>query len=190
MNLFVVYDLTSGAPKRHGFCGSDDVALQAISTNNEGVVDVTNLADWDGNETNWIWNGSALVLKPANPVALLAAAKQAQTEILQAAYNISILAPVSFTTAAGTTSMFAQDVTSKANMQDAIDAGIKSETWDLNLWLDANGAVITPFTLSDLQSLAAALEAYDTPKFSELLSLLAQVNAATTIEAVQAVTWS
>ena len=127
---------------------------------------------------------------PPDPATVLANAKGAQSAQLQAAYQAAILAPVSFTTAAGATANFAQDATAKANLQDALAGSEKSSAWALNLWLDVNGATVTPFTYGDLQGLAAAMEAYDVPKYSELLALLAQVNSATTPAAVNAVVWS
>ena len=127
---------------------------------------------------------------PPDPATVLANAKGAQSAQLQAAYQAAILAPVSFTTAAGVTANFAQDATAKANLQDALAGSEKSSAWALNLWLDVNGATVTPFTYGDLQGLAAAMEAYDVPKYSELLALLAQVNSATTPAAVNAVVWS
>ena len=59
----------------------------------------------------------------------------------------------------------------------------------MNLWQDKTGAVVTPFTYADLQGLAAAMEAADTPQYVHLLTLIAAVTAATTLAAVAAVSW-
>ena len=126
---------------------------------------------------------------PPDPATVLANAKAAKAVELQGAYQAAILAPVSFTTSAGATATFAQDASAKANLSDALLGSETSQAWALNLWLDVNGAVVTPFTYADLQGLSAALEAYDTPKFSELLTLIGQVNAATTLAVVQAFVW-
>ena len=188
MSLFLVYDLATGNPKRHGICGDHDIGVQALS--GEGVADISNLADWDGNESNWVWNGTAITKKVVDSQSQLAAAKAAQIASLQAAYQRALTAPVSYTTKAGTTATFAQDATTVSNLQDALLGSQASQTWSINLWLDVSGSPVSPFTFADLQGLAAAMESADTPKFTELLTLIAQVNAATTIAAVQAIIWS
>ena len=188
MNLFLVYNSTTGIPKRWGYCSPNDVSIQAQS--GEGVADITSLAGWDNNEQNWIWNGSAIVAATPDPVVQLAAAKSTQSQLMQTAYQNAISAPVTYTTAAGTTANFAQDITSKNNLSDAILGSQKTQVWDLNIWLDDTGATVTPFTYADLEGLSAAMEAYDTPKYTELLTLIAQINAATTVSAVQAISWT
>jgi hypothetical protein len=129
----------------------------------------------------------AVVAAPA--AQLLATAQAAQTALLNAAYQAAITAPISYTTAAGTTAIFNQTETAKANLQDALLASEKAGVWSLNVWQSAAGAIVTPFTYADLQGLAAAMEAVDAPDYQTLLGLLAQVAAATTVEAVQAVVW-
>ena len=116
-------------------------------------------------------------------------AQAAQIDTLNAAYQAAITAPVSYTNAAGATATFNQDSTAKSNLQNALLASQKSQTWPLGLWLDVSGRPITPFTYADLQGLAEAMEAADTPDYQKLLTLIGQVSAATTVEAVQAVVW-
>lgn len=50
-------------------------------------------------------------------------------------------------------------------------------------------AVITPFTFADVQGLAAAIENAETPEYQELLKLIGEINAATTVSAVRAIVW-
>ena len=123
------------------------------------------------------------------PVLTLEQAQAAQIDTLNAAYQAAITAPVSYTNAAGATATFNQDSTAKSNLQNALLASQKSQTWPLGLWLDVSGRPITPFTYADLQGLAEAMEAADTPDYQKLLTLIGQVSAATTVEAVQAVVW-
>jgi hypothetical protein len=132
------------------------------------------------------------LVAPAAPTAaqLLAAAQSAQVAVLTASYEAAIVAPVSFTTAAGATATFNQDEAAKENLQDALDGSEATGTWAINLWLSASGTAITPFTYADLQGLAAAMEAVDAPDYQKLLGFIAQVMAATTVEAAQAITWS
>lgn len=134
---------------------------------------------------------SGALVAPVAPTAaqLLEAAQSAQIATLNAAYQTAINAPVSFTNAAGTAATFNQDATAKGNLQDALLASEKSGVWSINLWLTTSGTPVTPFTYADLQGLAAAMDAVDAPDYQQLLTLISQVNAATTITAVQAIVW-
>jgi len=118
---------------------------------------------------------------------LLAQAQAAQISALTAAYEAAILAPVSYKTVAGTTAMFSTSAAAVGYLQGVIDAG--SAAWTANLWLSNAGTPITPFTFADVQGLAAAIENVETPEYQELLKLIGEVNAATTVAAVQAVVW-
>jgi len=119
---------------------------------------------------------------------LLSQAQTAQIALLRAAYEAAILAPISFKTAAGATAMFATTPAAIGYLQGVIDAG--SAAWTANLWLSNAGTPITPFTFADVQGLAAAIEAVETPEYQELLKLIGEVMAATTVSAVQGVTWA
>lgn len=124
------------------------------------------------------------------PPPTLAQAQATQIAALQAAYQQAVNAPVSFTNAAGTTASFNQDATSIQNLQDVIAAGAAAWAADnLNLWLNTAGQPVTPFTYADLQGLAAAFEAYDVPQYKTLLAQIAAVMAATTVAAVEAITF-
>ncbi|MHB1267234.1 MAG: hypothetical protein ACYCY2_06480 [Acidithiobacillus ferriphilus] len=124
----------------------------------------------------------------APATVLLAQAQSAQIAILTASRNATMLAPVSFKTAAGTTAMFSTSVEAISYLQGVIDAG--SAAWVANLWLSNAGTPITPFTFADVQGLAAAIEAVDTPEYQELLKLIGEVMAATTVSAVEGVIWA
>lgn len=117
----------------------------------------------------------------------LAQARAIQVAILNAGYAVAIAAPVSFTNAAGTAATYPQTDAAKQNLTSCITTG--AAAWSLNLWLDVNGNPVTPFTYADLQALAAAMEAAEAPDFQELLTLVSQVSAATTVAAVQAIVW-
>lgn len=156
------------------------------------VIEITD-AQWQTCLSSFGWtvaNGALAAPVPPSAAQLLAAAQAAQIATLNAAYQAASVAPVSFTTAAGATASFNQDATAKSNLQDALLASEKSGTWPINLWLSVAGISIAPFTYADLQGLAAAMEAVDAPDYQVLLTLIAQVNAATTIAGVQAVAWS
>ena len=128
------------------------------------------------------------VLTPPSAATLLEQAQTAQIAALRDAYEAAILAPISFKTAAGTTAMFATTPAAIGYLQGVIAAG--GAAWTANLWLSNAGAPITPFTFADVQGLAAAIEAVETPEYQELLKLIGEVMAATTVSAVHGVIWA
>ena len=71
-------------------------------------------------------------------------------------------------------------------LSQVIAAG--SSAWTLGKWIDANDVAQT-FTFADLQGLAAAMEAAVTTDWTDLVAKIAQVNAATSVSAVQAIVW-
>ena len=122
-------------------------------------------------------------------------AQKAQIAVLTAAYEAAIIAPISFTTAAGTTAIFSQDAKAKSNLTNAITGSMATGIWAPNLWLTSTGTPITPFTHADLEGLAAAMEAVDAPDYVKLLGLIADIltisdTSSTGIAAVRAVAWS
>lgn len=132
--------------------------------------------------------GGLIVTEPSEAF-LLAAAEAAQVAVLTAAYNAAIVAPVSYTTKAGAAAVFGQSETDKSNLQSAIAGSMSSGAWAVGLWLDANGQPVSPFTFADLEGLAAAMSAADAPDFTHLLGKIAEVKAAGSVAAVQAVGW-
>lgn len=120
-------------------------------------------------------------------------AKASQIALLKAYYQDAINAPVTFTNAAGVTSTYPSWDTvlvtgqkAKNLLAEIISAG--SSAWTLGKWLDTKD-VAQIFTFSDLQGLAGAMEAAITVDYTDLVSKIAQVNAAQTVAEVQAVTW-
>ena len=116
-------------------------------------------------------------------------AQALQTAILAAEYDLAIIAPVEYTSVAGTTAIFSQDAKAKENLQNAITGATPSGIWDLDLWLDVNNVVIKPFTFADLEGLAAAMKAHDIPEYKHLLDKISLVHAANTIPAIKAIAW-
>jgi hypothetical protein len=127
------------------------------------------------------------------PPPTLAQALATKTAELQSDYVAAINAPVSFKNAAGVTSTYPSGntvqingQTAKQNLEDALTAG--SAAWTLNAWLDTNGVAQT-FTFADLQGLAAAMEAVVTVDWKDLVAKIAAAQAATTVAAIQAITF-
>jgi len=126
-------------------------------------------------------------------VESLAFAQSAQIALLQSAYQTAMNAPVSFKNSAGITSTYPSGNTLLTNgmkardmLAEVIAAG--SSAWTLGKWLDTNNVAQT-FTFADLQGLAAAMEAAITIDWSDLVTKIAEVNAATTVAEVQAITF-
>ena len=153
-------------------------------------------ADWQQYQA-WIADGGVPTPVPAPPAPtaaqLLAQAQAAQIATLQASYKAAINTPVSFKNAAGVTSTYPagdtvalNGATAMQNLQRALDAG--STAWTLGKWLDTNNVDQT-FTYADLQGLAAAMAAVQTLDWQDLVAKVAKVNAATTVSAVQAITF-
>jgi len=124
---------------------------------------------------------------------LLTPAKTEQNGILTASFQAAMTLPVPFTNAVGVASSYPnQDTISfngkmaGQNLQAVLSAG--SAAWTFGHWLDTNG-VAQVFTFADLQGLAAAMSAQDTPSELNLVAKFAQVQAATTVAAVQLVVW-
>lgn len=128
-------------------------------------------------------NGSVAVVPYPGPT--LDEARNYQITRLHYAYRAAIAAPVSFTTAANTTASFPETDDAKQYLVQCIEAG--AAAWTLNLWLDATNTAVTPFTFADLQGLAAAMEAKDTPAYRDLLAKIGAVSAASTVAAVEAI---
>jgi len=126
-------------------------------------------------------------------VESLTFAQSAQIALLQSAYQTAINTPVTFENAAGVTSTYPSGNTLLINgmrardmLAEVIAAG--SSAWTLGKWLDTNNVAQT-FTFADLQGLAAAMEAAITIDWSDLVTKIAEVNAATTVADVQAITF-
>lgn len=130
---------------------------------------------------------------PASAAQLLALAQMAQSATLKESYQGAISTPVSFKNAAGVTSSYAfgnAPAPSGTNAQDLLTQIIAAgaASWKAGVWFDVNGVAQT-MTFADLQGLAAAIETMETPDEQDLMTKLAAVQAATTVAAVQAVTF-
>ena len=157
----------------------------AINSTNTGWRAVDSVADLLTGET---FSETQPVLTPT-----LAQTQATQIATLQADYAAAVSAPVSFKNAAGVTSTYpagnavlSNGMTAQQMLSTVLAAG--SPAWTLGKWLDTNGIAQT-FTFADVQGLAQAVENVDAPDYMELVSLIAQVQDATTVAAVQAIVW-
>jgi len=188
MTTFAIYTTSTGLISRRVECAVADAELNCQA--GEAFVEC---AATINDETHMVDLGQTpptVVEKPApGPAEQLAQAKAATAANLTAAYNNAILAPVAYTTAAGATAIFNQQPSDIANLNKALLGSQATGVWALNLWQDASGAVVSPFTYGDLQGLAAAFEAHDVPEYAHLLTRLAEVQAATDLASLDLINW-
>jgi hypothetical protein len=125
--------------------------------------------------------------------ASLKGAQSAQKALILSAYQKAINAPVTFKNAAGVTSTYPSGNTlladgsrAKNKLEGVIAAG--ASAWMSGKWLDTSNVAQT-FTFSDLQGLAAVMESAMTLDWSDLVAKYAEIDAATTVAAVQAITF-
>ncbi len=126
----------------------------------------------------------------APSAVLLAQAKSRQIALLQSAFQKAEQAPVSITLASGVTTSFGMsphDWTKIVGLYSkyvakgiALPSGYKIP--------DVNG-VLQSVTVTDIENLFDAGETQMTGAIAKLASLVGQVEAATTVSAVQAIVW-
>lgn len=120
----------------------------------------------------------------------LAAAKTAQIAVIRQAAQTALVAPMSFTNAAGTTSSFPMSDRDVSRYHLAytnyVLGGVALPTglgfYDVNL-------APVPFTVADIKAFFEAGVSAGDVTLQKEASLIAQINAATTQTAVKAVTW-
>jgi hypothetical protein len=151
-------------------------------------------ADWRGPTLpNELWTSisddDAAAI--SNPTPTLADLKDARIKYLRDMYQSTITAPVSFTTVGGVTADFPHDTTVVSCMTTYVSAG--TDKWTLNFWLDVHGNAVSPFIYSDLEGLykkITDLSGSTTLWYQTLLGLIAEVHAAPTADAVNAIVWT
>jgi hypothetical protein len=135
---------------------------------------------------------SGALVAPTAPTAaqLLASAQAAQITTLKAAYNTAIQQPVSFTAAGSISKTFQADMGSQNVLLIATTGyNLAGATPSGFYWVSSDNTQV-PFMLADLKGLYGVMLAQGNTAFQKLQTLKAQVNAATTAAAVQAITWN
>ena len=132
----------------------------------------------------------SIVSAPAS--VLLSQQQQRNITVLQAAYQAAINAPVAFKNAAGVTSTYTFGNTlthggtnAQTLLTQILSAG--STAWTAGVWFDVAGVAQT-MTFADLQGLALAVEAMETPGEQHLMAKIAAVQAQTTLP-YNAIVW-
>ncbi|KVS54317.1 hypothetical protein WK40_31620 [Burkholderia cepacia] len=147
------------------------------------LVDVTSVT---GAAVGWVYaNGTAAA--PAGPS--LAEAQEAQAAAIDNAYAIDVQQSVTFKTAAGTTKAFQADTGSQQVLMVSTQGYTMAGAVPPNFyWVAADNSHVE-FTLADLQGLYQAMLDRGWAAFRKRQDLKAQIAAATTVAAVQSITW-
>jgi hypothetical protein len=189
MTQQVLYDVTSAQVLQWQDTEKYSYATPPATMN---TLEVT-AAEWANQSGTWyVVNGALTQTNPNAPTAaqLLAKAQKSQLTTLTAAYQTAIVQPVSYTSKGGVTKTYQADPGSLSNLQNTL-LGLQAAgaTPSGFYWVSADNTQV-PFTYADLQGLAAAMLAQGWAAFQKLQTLKAEVNAATSVSAVQAVVWS
>jgi hypothetical protein len=164
---------------------SDDVN-ENIPTDAIEITDDQWLECINNNGQRCFKNG---VLVPYVATVTLAQAQTAQISTLQAAYQQAIQAPVSYTSKGGVTKTYQADPGSVANLQNMLLAFSATQTVPSGFYWVAVDNTQVPFTYADMQGLAQTFGEQGASAFQHLQTQKAAVLAATTVSAVQAITW-
>ena len=144
------------------------------------------IAAWNNTTTA---QPTATAISNATAGATLWAAQVTQIGILAGDYLNAISQPVSFTTAAGVVKTYQADKVSVQNLIEMTLTFTKAGATPTGFYWVAQDSTQVPFAFADLQNLAAAIGAPGVVAYQHLQTLKADVLAATTVTAVQAVVW-
>jgi hypothetical protein len=134
----------------------------------------------------WLAAGNAPLPSDASSMPAL---RIAQFGLLAASYAAAIAQPVTFTTTAGASKTFQTDPASIQNLSSMLAAfGPAAAAPSGFYWVAADNTQV-PFTLADMQGLAAALGSQGWDAFQRLQQRKAAVLAASSAPSIAAVIW-
>jgi len=130
---------------------------------------------------------SGFALTPPPPT--LAQAQATQIASLAASYSAAITADIAYTAVGGTAQTYQADAGSVSNLNYMLQAYTPAGATPTGFYWVAADNTPVPFTLADLQDLAKAMGDRGWAAFQNLQTKKADVMAAITIKAVQAITF-
>ena len=131
---------------------------------------------------------NAWIVRPLNS-SEIATAQAGQIALLVSAYDLAKQQAVSYTSAGGITKMYQADKKSVENLEAMLwTFQLEGATQPGFYWVAADNTQV-PFTYGDMQGLAFAFGAQGALAFQHLQTKKAAVNAATSLSAIQAITW-
>lgn len=120
----------------------------------------------------------------------LAYAQSQQCAQIDAAYYAAIQQSVTFKTAGGVTQTFEADTDSQQIVMQATQGYAIAGTTPTGFYWVAADNTHVPFVLADLQGLYQVILTQGWAAFQKRQNLKGQINAASTVAAVQAIAWS
>ena len=156
----------------------------------DGVTAVMTSAEQAAFDTPqaYLYQSGGFVANSAWPAQQLAQAKTAQIALIEAGYQSTLNG--GFTSSANGTSLVygyaASDVQHMNMIASASALGV--ETWPIN-YADKAGQIV-PLTQAQFASLVTTASQFNWAQINQLRSLVGQVEAATTVSAVQSIVWT
>jgi hypothetical protein len=188
MSSYVIYNPTTGAiTGSYSFAVAADAVESLVAANTPtGLSALAIDADHAAviNQGGWIVQGGALVAVVPTDAELLAAAQAAQLQILTASYASAKAANVAYLG----TSFMADDDSQQMFAHALVAYTAVAETPSGFYAVDANYAKV-PMTLPQLQGLVTAIAGQVWTVFQRWVAAKEALAAATTVAAVQAITW-
>ena len=113
----------------------------------------------------------------------------AQSSVIDQAYAATVTADIAFTTSAGVAATFQADADSQQVLSVSVQGyDMAGEVPSGFFWKATDNSQVA-FTLADLKGLYQAMLARGWTAFQKRTTLKAEIAAATTVAAVQAITW-
>lgn len=123
------------------------------------------------------------------PTPALSDVQTSQIMVLFTAYSNAIAQPVSYTSVGAVTKLFQADSDSVSNLQKMLAAYSSTQTVPTGFYWVSEDNTQVPFTYADMQKLASTIGDQGWTSFKQLQTRKASVLAATTISAVQSISW-
>lgn len=155
------------------------------------TIDITD-AQWQTcleQPGQWCVDNGMLAAVTQSADAVLASAQAAQVLLVNAAYAVAVQQPVTFKTASGVSAQFDADSSSQTILMQATQGYVLANAVPTDFYWVAADNTRVPFTLVDLQGLYQAMLAQGWAAFQKRQELKADIAAATTVAAVQAIVW-
>jgi hypothetical protein len=135
-------------------------------------------------------NGAMIPPAPKTSAELLAETQVAQKAAIDSAYARDVSADISFKTGAGVTQTFQADADSQMVLMQATQGYRIAGAVPPNFFWKAADNTLVAFTLADLEGLYVTVLGRGWAAFQKRATLKSQIDAATTVDAVAAITWA
>jgi hypothetical protein len=184
---FVIYDATTGIVRAALSAVHHDGDTVIANNTPEGcaalVVDGSNPVMVS--QKGWVVTNGVLAQVPPSPAELLASAQTIQSATIESSYQDAIYnQPISYMDTTFWTDQNSQSMLMGAVVGFQMDGGVPAGF----SWWDSTSTAI-PMTLAQLQGLYQAILGRFNACFVKRKTLLAQIEAATTVAAVEAIVW-